>query len=136
MAKIVDAPAEKSVGNDASTVVEISNGSNKILFTGDIGFEREIRVKNLEGCDVLKVAHHGSKYSSNAHFLEQVNPKLAVISCGKDNGYGHPHRETLARLSAVGTKTLRTDEKGCIIVEFADQKIRTRTWKKGGKGPD
>ena len=66
--------------------------------------------------DVLKVAHHGSKYSSDAAFLEKVSPKAAVISCGVNNVYGHPHKEAMERLQKTGAEIFRTDEDGTILV--------------------
>ena len=81
-------------------------------------------MKNLELHDVLKVAHHGSKHSSSLKFLEQVQPKVAVISVGAGNSYGHPHPETLERLDNVGGKVLRTDELGAIKLTFDDDGIK------------
>jgi competence protein ComEC len=72
---------------------------------------------------VLKVAHHGSKHSSSLKFLEQVQPKIAVISVGAANRYGHPHIETLERLEKVGSTVLRTDELGAIKMEFSKNDI-------------
>ena len=72
---------------------------------------------------MLKVAHHGSKHSSSLEFLEKVRPKVAVISVGAGNGYGHPHEETLERLAGVGSKVLRTDELGAIKLVFDENGI-------------
>ena len=68
--------------------------------------------------DILKVAHHGSKYSSDADFLKTVSPKAAVISCGADNLYGHPHEETLERLQSAKAELYRTDTEGTILVKL------------------
>ena len=65
--------------------------------------------------DVLKVGHHGSKYSSSAEFLVGVSPKYAVISCGRKNSYGHPHQEVLDKLKCLETTLFRTDLQGTII---------------------
>lgn len=65
--------------------------------------------------DVYKVGHHGSKYSSSKDFMKAVKPAYAVISCGEDNAYGHPHAETLNTLRMSGVKVYRTDESGTII---------------------
>ena len=67
--------------------------------------------------DVLKVAHHGSSYSTSTHFLQAVSPRYAVISAGKDNQYGHPTQSVLNRLQKAGTGTLRTDEAGTIVIK-------------------
>ncbi|MBR5173242.1 MAG: hypothetical protein IKW14_07580, partial [Phascolarctobacterium sp.] len=80
-------------------------------------------LKDLEQFDVLKVAHHGSKHSSSLLFLEKVRPKVAVISVGAGNSYGHPHKEVLQRLDRVGSKVLRTDELGAIKLVFDENGI-------------
>ncbi|MDE6851850.1 MAG: ComEC/Rec2 family competence protein, partial [Lachnospiraceae bacterium] len=69
--------------------------------------------------DVLKVSHHGSKNSSSNTFLQQVSPSLAIISCGRDNRYGHPHEELLGRLEQVNSCVLRTDTQGAIKLIFS-----------------
>ena len=94
-----------------------------MLFTGDMGEERENGLQ-LQQYTVLKAGHHGSQYSSSIGFLEQVRPKLTVISCGRGNRYGHPHQETLERLQAVGSIVFRTDELGCIKVVFDAEGIK------------
>ena len=109
--------------NEISTFASIKNGKYSLLFTGDIDSARERALKNLEQHDVLKVAHHGSKHSSSLKFLEQVQPKVAVISVGAGNSYGHPHPETLERLNNVGGKVLRTDELGAIKIVLYENRI-------------
>ena len=112
--------------NDASIVIRIDYGSTSFLLTGDAEDWSEYMMidagVNLKA-DVLKVAHHGSMYSSIAEFLRAVQPEYAVISVGKDNGYGHPHREVLDRLAAVGSTILRTDELGTIVMESDGDKV-------------
>lgn len=110
--------------NEVSTVASIKNGKYSLLFTGDIDSARERALKNLEQHDVLKVAHHGSKHSSSKKFLDQVRPKVAVISVGAGNSYGHPHSETLRRLESVESNVLRTDELGAIKLTFDDDGIK------------
>ena len=66
--------------------------------------------------DVLKVAHHGSKYATSSDFLSVIRPQLALISAGKKNRYGHPTSDTLMRLDSVGAEILRTDERGDIEI--------------------
>ena len=66
--------------------------------------------------DALRVAHHGSRTAYTSEFLREVTPECAVISVGKDNGYGHPHRSVLEKLAAAGSKVLRTDEQGTIVM--------------------
>lgn len=103
--------------NNTSIVIRIVYGDTSFLFTADA--EQETEEKILEsGQDiestVLKVGHHGSSTSTSQAFLDAVSPTYAVISCGKDNSYGHPHSETLAKLASAGVEVFRTDELGDI----------------------
>ncbi|WP_241428140.1 ComEC/Rec2 family competence protein [Clostridium sp. DJ247] len=112
--------------NDYSIVVKITYGSSKFLFTGDAEktSEKEILSKNYDiSSDVLKVGHHGSSSSSSKAFLDKVSPKIAIISCGKNNDYGHPHRETLNELKNRNVKVYRTDVDGTIILTSDGNKI-------------
>lgn len=99
--------------NNRSIVLLYVNGEDRILFTGDIEAEIEETLK-VTDIDLLKVSHHGSKTSSSRAFLKQITPKEAVITCGKDNNYGHPHKETLSKLESVGSTIRRTDIDGTI----------------------
>lgn len=103
--------------NNTSIVIRIVYGDTSFLFTGDA--EQETEEKILESdqdieSTVLKVGHHGSSTSTSQAFLNAVSPTYAVISCGKDNSYGHPHSETLAKLASAGVEVFRTDELGDI----------------------
>ena len=104
--------------NNNSLVCRIDHGSNSFLFTGDAEVEEEMLMiesgANLEA-DVLKVAHHGSAYSSTMSFLQEVNPGYAVISVGSSNTYGHPTSVVLEELSQLGATVIRTDEVGNIL---------------------
>ncbi|MCM1115178.1 MAG: MBL fold metallo-hydrolase [Clostridium sp.] len=106
--------------NNYSAVVKITYGANSFLFTGDAEklAEDEMLTEYYDelDSDVLKAGHHGSRYSSSQEFLEAVTPEYAVISCGNDNSYGHPHKEALNRLSDAGCEVLRTDELGDITI--------------------
>ncbi len=104
--------------NDNSTVLEIQNGQFNALLTGDISenVESDIAKKINKKFTVLKVAHHGSKYSSCQEFLEKVDPIYAIISVGEGNSYGHPGSETLERLNMQGSKVYRTDISGGITI--------------------
>lgn len=108
--------------NDDSLVMRLVYGDTSFLFTGDITATAEKELiedgENLK-CDVLKVAHHGSSGSSCYQFIYEAEPKIGVISCGKDNDYGHPHEETLSRLSDADVTVYRTDELGSIVI-FSD----------------
>ena len=106
--------------NNSSMVLSLSYKNFDMLFTGDLEEEGERRMLQSstglleDGYDVLKVGHHGSSGASSQVFLEQVRPAFALISCGKDNRYGHPHQETLDRLEAVGSQFFTTAEQGAI----------------------
>ena len=105
--------------NDYSVVVKLEYFENSFMFTGDAEklSENEIIKKysiSLLDCDVLKVGHHGSTTSNSEQFINAVSPDIAIISCGKDNEYGHPHREIKKLLNDMGIKILRTDELGDI----------------------
>lgn len=107
-----------------------SDASLSLLFVGDAGIAAEKRLielyeKNSLGeisdsiaCDILKVGHHGSRNSSGSDFLKRVSAMYGIISCGKDNRYGHPHAETLERLKMADTKYMTTKEHGAIILSI------------------
>ena len=97
--------------NDNSTVLDVKYKNFSMLLTGDISSEVENNIeKNLaQKYTVLKVPHHGSRFSSSEKLLSKVSPKYSVISCGEGNSYGHPHIETIYRLNMHNTEILRTD---------------------------
>lgn len=101
-------------GNDASMVLRFSTPTFSVLFTGDVTSEAELSAACK--ADVLKVAHHGSAYSTSDAFLEITSPEYALISCGQNNNYGHPAPELLKRLQEAGAEIHRTDEEGAVIV--------------------
>ena len=102
--------------NNTSIVLKVKYKNTSFLFTGDMEskIESQILTKNIKS-DVLKVGHHGSRYSTSKAFLEKVSPTYAVISVGKNNTYNHPNEETLERLQAKNIKVYRTDQNGTII---------------------
>ena len=104
--------------NNLSTVLMVQHGDNRFLLTGDM--ERIAENDLVESgadlkADVLKVGHHGSESSTGYIFLREVMPTYAVISCGKDNSYGHPHEDPLSRLRDAEVMVMRTDEYSTII---------------------
>lgn len=105
--------------NGESVVTQLSFKKFSGLFTGDIS-EKEESALILRGVlskiSVLKVPHHGSKYSSSLPFLSMIDPIIAVVSVGAKNTYGHPAAEALSRIDAVGAKILRTDQRGTIEI--------------------
>jgi competence protein ComEC len=107
--------------NLSSIVAKLTYGDKSFLFTGDFPTEGEPMLisKNLDlHSEILKVAHHGSKYATSDEFLSAVKPEEAVISVGKNNRYGHPAQEVLDRLTSHKIKIIRTDEKGDIEYNF------------------
>ncbi len=106
--------------NDYSAVLRVDYGSLSFLFMGDAGTEAENQMMaqgmNLRAA-VLKVGHHGSSSGTGESFLQAVSPRYAVISCGKDNPYGHPHAETLAKLRQAGVEIYTTPQHGSIIIK-------------------
>ncbi|MFL5305280.1 MAG: ComEC/Rec2 family competence protein [Polyangia bacterium] len=116
--------------NANSVVARLTFGSVSMLFAGDaegptetwlLGSGEDLRA------DVLKVAHHGSRYASGARFLRAVRPRVAVISAGAGNEYGHPAPITLARLGRLGVSIYRTDLDGDVTVETDGAAIHVRT---------
>lgn len=104
--------------NSTSIVLKMKHGNNTFLFTGDMTSEVESKVINKDiSADVLKVAHHGSNTSSSKAFLDKVRPKYAIISCGLNNKYNHPHDVILKRLKNIDASIYRTDEVGTIVME-------------------
>jgi len=109
--------------NNYSVVIEMRYGETTFLFTGDMEKESEnelIDYCNQNGidiyADVLKAAHHGSTTSSQKKFLDLVNPSFAVIFCGRNNSYNHPHLKIVERLESMGASILRTDSDGDIVI--------------------
>lgn len=110
---------EKLYGNEGSLVLDVSCGSFSMLCTGDVegmGEERLIKKVRNKKYHILKVAHHGAKASTSAELLTFIKPKVALISSGKDNAYGHPHDETIKRLEEIGCIIYQTAEKGAITI--------------------
>ncbi|XZL31828.1 ComEC/Rec2 family competence protein [Clostridium perfringens] len=106
--------------NDYSPIMKLSFGDTSYLFTGDaekLAEEEALaKYKTSLDSDVIKFGHHGSSSSSSNAFIEAVSPKYGIISCAKDNKYGHPHRETLDIIKKYNIKTFRTDTDGEIIL--------------------
>ena len=114
--------------NDNSNVIYTELDGYKFMFMGDasITTEKEIIDKyNLQGIDVLKVGHHGSKTSSGKEFINEINPKYSIISVGKNNRYGHPSKEVLDNLE--DSKIYRTDINGSIMFKIKNNKLKIET---------
>ena len=116
--KVLHPPAGSSLEKNAASLVLQGNINGKrILLTGDVEKEgeKELLRKGLKQADILKVAHHGSKNSTSEEFLSLVKPVHAVISCGKENRYGHPHKEVTERILKYNSRIHRTDKEGAVI---------------------
>jgi competence protein ComEC len=117
--------------NEESEVLKMDYGNCRMLFTGDMEergegqlLERTGEKRMLAEVNVLKVAHHGSKYSSGEAFLDAIKPRWAVVSYGIGNSYGHPHQEVLDRLEERGTEVFKTGEGGAIKMWTDGERIR------------
>lgn len=129
--------------NDYSAVYLVEYGDFSMLMTGDAEKKAEKCIiedvnrmagdagesARLASVNILKVGHHGSKGASSEEFLSYVKPETALISCGAGNSYGHPHTQTLQRLSGIGAKVYRTDESGEIAVRVRDGLYKIEVFK-------
>lgn len=106
--------------NENSIIIELTYVKKKFLFTGDAEVANE-KLRSWDDIDVLKVAHHGSRTSSSEEFLEQVKPEYVIISCGRDNDYGHPHKEVMDRLK--GSEVYQTSKDGTILITSDGENI-------------
>lgn len=113
--------------NNCSAVIKIQFENTSFLFTGDAEKEELEDITADISADVLKVGHHGSRTSTGKKFLAMVNPEIAVISLGKDNDYGHPHKNTIKCLNKINAEIYRTDKDGTIIVTSDGQEISVQT---------
>ena len=95
--------------NDNSIVLKFKYYNTKILFTGDLTSVQEKTILNKDlGSEILKVGHHGSRWSSSKEFLEAIQPKVCIIQSGRDNSFGHPHKEAVERLEGIGCEIYNT----------------------------
>ncbi|HXN08476.1 MAG TPA: hypothetical protein VN860_02310, partial [Candidatus Acidoferrales bacterium] len=117
--------------NNNSVVLRVEFGRIAMLLTGDAQSEAEARLFSHGGndlhADILKVGHHGSAYSSTPEFLAAVHPKIAIISCGLHNVFGHPSPLTLAALHANDALVYRTDLDGGISIVSDGRSIQVKS---------
>ncbi len=138
----VISPVSDNYGDNAnnySVGIRLTYGDTSFLLAGDA--EEEAEEDMLDSgqelkADVFKASHHGSRTSNTEEFLEAVNPEYAVISCGENNKYGHPHAQTLNTLRAMGIKVFRTDEQGAVIIKSDGKELTfncspSESWKAG-----
>ena len=122
--------------NAYSTVLYLTYGDFDALFTGDLEGEGEKLMRErlsalpsaADGVNVLKVAHHGSKNSTDEAFLQAVNPQIALISSGRNNRYGHPHEELLNRLGNSGSLIFITQKSGAVTVHVRNGRVRVEEY--------
>lgn len=119
--------------NNYSPIIKLTYGNKSFIFTGDAEKEVEKEVvkkySNELKADVIKFGHHGSSTSSTKDFMEVIAPEYGIISCGVDNSYGHPHRETLDIINKMGIKAYRTDKQGQITITSDGNSINIKTQK-------
>ena len=125
-------PTEREL-NDLSAVAKLEFGKAKFLLAADAGGEAEIRMlaRGMDlRADVLKVGHHGSSTATTGPFLREVSPRIAVVSVGRWNEFGHPAKETLARLRRSRIRAYRTDLDGTVTIETDGERIWVRQSRK------
>ena len=113
--------------NNCSIILKMNYKGDSFLFLGDAEKKELETVSADMSAEVLKVGHHGSRTSTTKALLEEVNPKYAVISLGKDNSYGHPHKSTLKLLDEFGVETYRTDQDGTIVISTEGSGVTIKT---------
>lgn len=115
--KVLSIDNNKEEINNDSIVIKLNYLNNSFLFMGDLEKEKELEILDKDlNSDVLKVGHHGSKYSSSAQFLVKVKPKYAIISAGKNNKYNHPDNITIEKLEYLNTEIHQTKDEGSIKI--------------------
>lgn len=120
--------------NEYSLIMKVNFKNISILNTGDLGFEGEDKIvemysghkENVLKADILKVGHHGSRYSTGDRFLDEVSPKLAVIQVGNNN-FGHPHSDVIDKLRKRDIMVYRNDLGGAILIQIKDKGIHLKT---------
>jgi competence protein ComEC len=118
-------------GNDGSLVLRLDWGPTSVVLTGDAGMrtERDLLAHRLPlTATLLKVGHHGSRHGTSSPFVAAVAPRLALVSAGSRNPFGHPHPEVLARLDDVGAAIYRTDADGAVEVISDGVRLVVRRW--------
>ena len=121
--------------NNSSIILKATFKNTSYLFTGDATSEVEKKILNKDiQATVLKVGHHGSKYSTTTDFLNKVNPKYAIISVGKNNSYNHPNQVTINKLEKKNIEIHRTDQEGSIFLKSDGKTINITSKKTNTNG--
>lgn len=133
--KVLSIRDDKEDLNKDSIVLKLYYGNISLLFMGDApsDIEHSILNKDLKS-NVLRVGHHGSRYSTSANFLYKVHPEYSIISVGNNNDYGHPHKVTIDKLNRINSKIYRTDLNGTIIMTSDGNNISFKTIKTNTNG--
>jgi len=122
---------EYATQNNDSLVLKVESDSASMLFTGDIENEAEADIlyhgTRLKS-DIIKVPHHGGRTSSSEGFIHAVGPEVAVISAGRGNSYGHPHKDTLERYERAGARVFRTDVNGAVRITSDGRSYEIKTF--------
>lgn len=124
---------KKTNANESALVAKFTGGGATALFTGDIGKSTEewlAQTKKVKA-DIIKIPHHGSKFSSTEEFLKAVHPRVAIIEVGK-NSYGHPTKEVLERIKNINAQLFRTDTNGMVQLVIENGVIKQRKEKQKG----
>lgn len=121
--------------NACSLILRLDYGDFQALFMGDADAQASLAAVRVMDADMpqdtielLKAAHHGSRYSTSEEFLKLVSPRIALISAGVDNSYGHPHEETLLRLYEQGCDSYQTPESGAITIRVDGKGMRVKVF--------
>jgi competence protein ComEC len=117
--------------NDRSLVVRVESEGVSFLFPGDVGNDAEaalVKAGERLRVDVLKVPHHGSRFSSTAEFVQTARPRLAVVCVGRGNPYRQPAEDVVARYRDAGAEVYRTDEHGAVTVTIRDRVLEVTAW--------
>ena len=110
-------------------ILRLDRGKFSMLFTGDVeGAGEQILCEQVNGqhYDVLKTAHHGSKNSTSREVLDLIQPKVCLISAGKNNLYGHPDKKTLQRIKEAGSRSMCTIDKGAVTISTDGKQMKIR----------
>ena len=129
---ILGPAADFEENNNQSVVCKVTFGSRKFLFMGDAEKEAEAALLAAGAdlsADVLKAGHHGSSTSTSAELLEAVKPSYAILTCGLDNSYGHPHPEVVERLKEAGVTIYRSDANGTVVITTDGETLHFQTEK-------
>jgi len=127
-ARVATRNFRRAAENNSSVVLRVQSGKLTAVLTGDIEHEAEADLLDRIGhADLLKVAHHGSRSSTTAAFLDAIRPRAAVISCGRNNLFGHPHPSVLAALGQRHIPVYRTDRNGCVRMSLGGRRLTVRS---------